>query len=41
LEDLEPIAVASDSASEVKKAYLKAARVIHPDKLTGASLEVS
>ncbi len=38
LEDTEPIPVASDAASDVKKAYMRAARAIHPDKLTGAPL---
>lgn len=38
LEDTDPIAVASESPSDVKKAYMRAARAIHPDKLTGAPL---
>jgi DnaJ-class molecular chaperone len=38
LEDTDPIAVASESPNDVKKAYMRAARAIHPDKLTGAPL---
>ncbi len=40
LTDLDPITLADDTANEVKKAYLKCARVIHPDKLGAAALEV-
>ncbi len=41
LEDTEPVPVASQSHSDVKKAYMRAARSIHPDKLTGAPLAKS
>jgi DnaJ-class molecular chaperone len=41
LEDTEAIAVPSHAPNDVKKAYMRAARAIHPDKLTGATIEKS
>lgn len=40
LTDLEPIVLPDDGPNEVKKAYLRCARAIHPDKLVSAPLEV-